>query len=152
MELDNFDLLILEILQRNNMTPQRTIAEAVNLSPAAVQRRIKRMEEEGVIHANIAVIDPERVGRPLTLVVGVTVESEQVQLIDAAKKAFLAAKEVQQCYYVTGDADFILIVTVETMEEYEILTRRLFFDNPNVKRFQTFVTMDRVKVGLTVPI
>ncbi|TIO55284.1 MAG: Lrp/AsnC family transcriptional regulator, partial [Mesorhizobium sp.] len=60
--------------------------------------------------------------------------------------------EVQQCYYVTGEADFILVVTVATMADYEALTRRLFFENNNVRRFRTFVAMDRVKVGLEVPV
>lgn len=78
-------------------------------------------------------------------------ESERADLIDAAKREFTAAPEVQQCYYVTGDADFVLVMLVPTMADYEAVTRRLFFGNNNVKRFRTFVAMDRVKVGLTVP-
>ncbi|MBN8941919.1 MAG: Lrp/AsnC family transcriptional regulator [Rhizobiales bacterium] len=150
--LDRFDLAILAILQRDNSTPQRVIGEAVNLSAPAVQRRIKRMEEAGVISANVAVIDPLHVGQPLTIFVEVEVISETADLIDAAKREFTAAPEVQQCYYVTGEADFILIIVVPTMGDYEALTRRLFFGNNNVKRFRTFVAMDRVKVGLAVPL
>ena len=55
---------------------------------------------------------------------------------------------MQQCYYVTGDADFVLVVVVPDMAHYEALTQRLFFGNNNVKRFKTSVAMDRVKVGL----
>lgn len=150
--LDEFDLKILAILQRDNATPQREIGEAVNLSAPAVQRRIKRMEEAGVIAANVAVVDPDKVGRPITVIVEVEVESERVDLLDAAKAGFAAAVEVQQCYYVTGEADFVLIVTVATMAEYEALTRRLFFANPNIRRFRTLVAMDRVKAGLAVPL
>ena len=150
--LDRFDLAILAILQRDNATPQRAIGEAVNLSAAAVQRRIKRMEEEGVIQAHVAVIDPAKVGQPITIFVEVEMESERADLIDTAKREFTAAPEVQQCYYVTGEADFILVVVVPTMAAYEALTRRLFFGNNNVKRFRTFVAMDRVKVGLAVPL
>ncbi|MCA0276842.1 MAG: Lrp/AsnC family transcriptional regulator [Proteobacteria bacterium] len=151
-ELDEFDLKILDILQRDNATPQREIGEAVNLSAPAVQRRIKRLEETGVISANVAVIDPGKVGRPITIVVEIAVESEKIDLLDAVKASFAAAPEVQQCYYVTGEADFVLIVTVTSMAEYEALTRRLFFANPNIKRFRTLVAMDRVKAGLTVPL
>ncbi len=149
--LDAFDLAILNILQRDNTTPQRTIGEAVNLSAPAVQRRIKRMEETGVITANVAVVNPAKVGQPITIFVEVEVISETADLIDAAKKELSAAAEVQQCYYVTGEADFILVIVVPTMTDYEALTRRLFFENNNVKKFRTFVTMDRVKVGLAVP-
>lgn len=65
---------------------------------------------------------------------------------------FTKETEVQQCYYVTGEADFILVVSVRAMGDYEALTRRLFFQNNNVKRFRTFVSMDRVKVGLSIPL
>ncbi|MFG1426250.1 Lrp/AsnC family transcriptional regulator [Roseixanthobacter glucoisosaccharinicivorans] len=151
-DLDAFDLAILTILQRDNTTPQRTIGERVNLSAAAVQRRIKRMRETGVIEGDVTILNPARVGQPLTLVVEVVVESERIDLVDAAKANFVRCPEVQQCYYVTGDADFVLIVTVPTMADYEDLTRRLFFENSNIKRFRTLVVMDRVKTGLTVPL
>lgn len=150
--LDEFDLAILEILQRDNSMSQRTIAERVNLSPAAVHRRIRRMREEGVIVGNYAVADPARVGLPITIVVEVHVESERLDLLDATKRSFANDPQVQQCYYVTGEADFVLIVTVASMGEYEALTRRLFFENHNVKRFRTLVVMDRIKAGLAVPL
>lgn len=148
--LASFDLAILNILQRDNTTPQRVIGETVNLSAPAVQRRIRRMEEAGVIQANVAVVDPARVGQ--AIFVEVEVISETAELIDAAKREFASVPEVQQCYYVTGEADFVLVIVVPTMTAYEALTRRLFFSNNNVKRFRTFVGMDRVKVGLAVPL
>lgn len=150
--LDRFDLAILDILQRDNTTPQRLIGEQVHLSAAAVHRRIRRMEADGVIAGNVVSVDPGRVGRPITIVVEVHIESERLDLLDGAKKSFAEAPEVQQCYYVTGDADFVLIVTVATMSEYEALTRRLFFQNHNVKRFRTLVVMDRIKTSLAVPL
>ena len=151
-DLDRFDLAILEILQRDNKTPQRSIAETVGLSAPAVQRRIKRMEADGTIVANVAVIDPSCVRREITVIVEVEMDSERSQLHDQAKRVFLEAPEVQQCYYVTGDIDFVLIVTVSTMDAYEAMTKRLFFGNNNVKRFRSYVTMNRVKVGLAIPV
>jgi len=150
--LDAFDHKILAILQRDNTTPQRTIGEAVGLSAPAVQRRIKRMTEDGVIRANVAVLDPAALGQSITIFVEVEVISETAKQIEQAKSQFAAAPEIQQCYYVTGEADFILVIVVPAMADYEALTRRLFFGNNNVKRFRTFVAMDRVKVGLGVPV
>jgi DNA-binding Lrp family transcriptional regulator len=152
LELDRADLAILAILQRDNLMPQREIGAAVHLSAPAIQRRIKRMTETGVIQANVAVVDPERIGRPVTILVEVEAISETSSQIDAAKAAFRAVPEIQQCYYVTGDADFLLVVVVPSMADYEALTQRLFFGNNNVKRFKTFVVMDRVKVGLAAPL
>lgn len=150
LKLDLFDRKILAILQRDNLTPQRTIGEAIGLSAPPVQRRIKRMTEDGVIRANVAVIDPAAVGQLITIFVEVEVICETADQIEAAKREFIAAPEIQQCYYVTGEADFVLVIVVSSMAQYEALTRRLFFGNNNVKRFRTFVAMDRVKVGLSV--
>lgn len=149
-DLDRLDRSILKILQIDNRTPQREIAERVGLSAPAVQRRIKRMEDTKVIQRNVAIVSPAAVHQEITVIVEVEMNSELGALHDAARSAFLSAKEVQQAYYVTGDVDFILIVVLGTMEEYEMLTRRLFFGNHNVKRFRSYVAMERVKVGLDI--
>jgi Lrp/AsnC family leucine-responsive transcriptional regulator len=149
--LDDFDRKILSHLQVDNRQPLHQIGERVNLSAAAVQRRIRRMEMEKIIEANVAVINPRTAGRLITLIVQVHLDSEQADFLAAARKQFAETPEVQQCYYVTGAADFILIVTVETMEEYAQLSHRLFLENRNVKHFNTSVAMSRVKVGLSVP-
>lgn len=151
-ELDSFDLAILALLQRDNQTPQRAIAERIHLSAPAVQRRIRRLEANGVIKANVAVLDPDSIGQHLTIVVNVDLERERSTLIDEAKKAFLAEPAVQQCYYVAGETDFVLILSMPSMADYEALTRRLFFANANIKRFRTFVVMDRVKASLALPL
>ena len=75
MDLDAFDHKILALLQTNNRLSQREISEAVHLSSSAVNRRIAAMEEAGVIETNIAVVDPAKVGRPITVIVEVPVES-----------------------------------------------------------------------------
>jgi DNA-binding Lrp family transcriptional regulator len=149
MSPDSYDYAILDIVQSDNRTPLKTIAERVNLSTAAVQRRIRRLEDEGVITHNIAVIDPNTVGQPITIIVEVMIERTQIDELDAMR-ALLKAPEIQQCYYVTGEADFVLIIAVATMHEYEALARRLFYENRNVKTFRSMVVLDRVKVGLGV--
>jgi len=150
--LDKFDLAILKVLQKDNLTPQRTIGESIGLSAAAVQRRIKRMRETGVISADITVVNREKVGRMITLFVAVKMESEKIELIDQAKNSFRSAPEVQQCYYVTGETDFVLVIVSPSMHDYEKLTRRLFFSNPNIKSFSTSVALDIVKEGLEIPL
>lgn len=150
--LDSFDRKILSILQVDNRVRQREIADRVCLSPAAVNRRIRRMEEDGIILRNCAVVSAHHLGRPTTIIVEVSVESERLPLLDEMKETFMRAPEVQQCYYVTGEADFVLVVNVADMKEYESLTRSLLFANENVKRFKTLVAMDTIKATLAVPI
>ncbi|WP_116474729.1 Lrp/AsnC family transcriptional regulator [Zobellella maritima] len=149
--VDNFDRAILSVLQKDNTTPLRLIAELVHLSTASVQRRIKRMEENGVIKANSAIISPEKVGKVITIIVEVHVVHAHASYMKEMKKVF-SGPEVQQCYYVTGEADFMLILTVSDMSEYEAISNRLFYNNENVKWFRTIVVIDRVKTTMDTPL
>ncbi len=151
MDIDQFDRRILALIQADSRMPQRDIAERVHLSASAVNRRIAAMEAAGVITGHAALVDPAAVGRPITIIAEVSVESERLDLLDAVKARFVAAPEVQQVYYVTGEADFVLVITVPDMKAYESLTRELFFAEGNVRRFRTMVAMDRCKATLAVP-
>ncbi|KAA0074703.1 Lrp/AsnC family transcriptional regulator [Tardiphaga sp. P9-11] len=150
--LDPFDRAILRIIQRDNKTPQRAIAEAVNLSAAAVQRRIAAMELAGVIASNVAIVDPAAVSLTITSIVEVFLRDERSATVDATKALFQNAHEVQQCYYVTGGTSFVLIVVTRDMRTYEAVTRRLLSENDFVKSFRTLVALDRVKTETTVVI
>ena len=150
--LDRFDLAILQILQTDNTTPQRVIAQAVNLSAPAVQRRIKRLQDSGVIRANVAVLDPVKVGMPLTIVLEVHLENERPDRTAPLRARIAAEDAVQQCYSVTGEADYLLVVNVASMADYEALTRRLFDGDDNVRRFRTSVSLGCLKAGLQVPL
>ena len=150
--LDRFDIAILDILQTDNTTPQRVIAQAVNLSAPAVQRRIQRLKDSGVIRANVAVLDPVKVGKPLTIVLEVHLENERPDRTAPLRARIAAEDAVQQCYSVTGEADYLLVVNVASMANYEALTRRLFEGDDNIKRFRTSVALSSLKTGLRVPL
>ncbi|MFO1266770.1 MAG: Lrp/AsnC family transcriptional regulator [Rubrivivax sp.] len=152
MQLDSYDIKLLNLLQRDGKASQRDLAEAVNLSPSAVNRRIAALEAAGVITANVSVVDPVAVGRPITILVEVKLENERLDLLDAMKERFANCPQVQQVYYVTGDFDFMLVLNIKDMTEYEKLTRELFFVSGNVKAFKTYVAMQRIKVTLNVPL
>jgi Lrp/AsnC family leucine-responsive transcriptional regulator len=137
VELDAFDRKILRhCCSANNRLPQRDIGEAVNLS--AVGREPAHRGDGGRRRdpvANIAVVDPAKVGRPITIIVEVTVESERLDLLDAVKKRrIVACPQVQQVYYVTGEVDFVVILAVAG---HGRICRRfrasLFFAEGNVK-------------------
>lgn len=152
MLLDNYDLKILVLLQQDSKMSQRQLSEAVSLSPSAVNRRIAALEAAGVITSTVSIVDPAAVGRPITILVEVKLESERIDLLDEVKKRFSVCPQVQQVYYVTGDFDFMLVINVKDMTEYERLTRELFFLSGNVKAFKTYVAMQRIKATLTVPL
>lgn len=150
--LDRQDRAILRIVQRDNKTPQRVIAEQVTLSAAAVQRRIVAMEAAGVIAKHVAIVDPDAVYVTITAIVEVRLKNESAAAVDSAKALFRETPEVQQCFYVTGGISFILIIVAPDMRSYEGLTRRLFAENSLVESFRTLVALDRVKTDTSIVI
>lgn len=152
MKYDRIDARILEIVQKNNRLTSETLGEFVGLSATACQRRLKRLRTEGIIETDVSIVSPKAVGRPIQMLVLVTLERERSDIIDKFKKAIKASADVVNGFYVTGDADFVLYVTARTMEDYEHFTRRFFYENSDIKGFKTMVIMDRVKAGFAIPI
>lgn len=151
-QYDSMDARIMTIVQSNNRLTTDEIGDKVGLSATAVQRRLKRLRQIGIIEADVSIIAPKAVGRSVTMLVLVSLERERSDIIDRFKKTLRANPEVSSGYYVTGDADFVIVVTATDMEAYEQFTRQFFYENPDIKGFKTMVVMDRVKVGFTIPI
>ncbi|CAM3938336.1 Lrp/AsnC family transcriptional regulator [Bordetella tumulicola] len=152
MELDGYDRTLLAAIQNDARLAQRDLGELANLSTAAVNRRLKLLSHAGVIERYVACLNPKALGHGLTIIVEVKVESERAELLQEMQRSFTSCPQIQQCYYVAGECDFVLIFLVRDMEQYVALTRSLFHDNNNVKAFKTLVALDRVKTGMSVPI
>jgi Lrp/AsnC family leucine-responsive transcriptional regulator len=143
--LDRLDLVLLDLVQQDNQLPARVLAErAGGLSESAALRRLRRLRREGVIAADVAVVHPAAVGLPLTVVALVSLEREGAGALDAFARRARARPEVRQCWYVTGDADWVLVLRLPSMEAYEVLTHKLFLDDPNVRGFRTLVALREV--------
>jgi|CXWL01.1.fsa_nt_gi DNA-binding Lrp family transcriptional regulator len=149
--LDAPDRQIAAALQADNRQSVDAIAEQAGLSPSAVHRRIARMRADGVIRADVSVLDPKAFSVGMTFIVEIVLEKVRVPEVTAIKKRLKAAPEVQQIYNVTGDVDLMLIVLARDVEHFEELSRNLFSADPHVRRYRTSVVMDRVKTGQTVP-
>ncbi len=152
MELDDADLTILRILQNDCRIGLEGLSQECHLSVASVQRRLKRLRDSKLIQKEVAILDPAQFEYKMTFIVLVELDRESLQQLNLFRKRARAEPQVQQCYYVTGEADFILICAAKDMQDFETLTHRLFFENSNVRRFRTSITMDRTKVGLSLPI
>jgi len=152
MDLDEFDLKLLAFIQDDARRTSEDLGDAVGLSATAVQRRLKRMRQSGAIKREVAVIDPSALGGRVTLIVSIRLAHGRHDAVDGFKRQMLALPEVQQCYYTMGEADFVLVVTAQSVEEYEEFTRRVFFDNPNIAHFTSVLSMNTVKTSLGYPI
>lgn len=152
MELDRFDRQLLNLVQEDAGQTADRLAEQVALSPSAIQRRLRRLREHGVIARDASVVDPGKVGRPTFFIVSLQVERERPEMLAQLRKWLAAQDHIQQAFYVTGEADFVLIITAPDTETYDALMSRMVGENPNVRRFTTNVALSVVKRGLIIPI
>lgn len=139
--LDNFDKALLALVRQDNLTPARVLGEKVGLSESAVLRRLRQMRSNGTIIADVSVVTPAAEGLPLTIHVLVSLERETGAELDAFIRKIKKRQEVRQANYVTGDADFVLMLRLSGMDQYDTFTRDVFHDDPNVKAFRTLVTI-----------
>lgn len=152
MHLDRFDRQLLNLLQEDAGQTADRLAEQVALSASAVQRRVRRLRESGAILRDISVVDPRHAGKPTFFIVAVQVERERPELLAQFRKWMATQIHIQQAFYVTGEADFVLVITAPDTETYDSLMARMVGENANVKRFTTNVALGVVKRGLTIPV
>lgn len=145
MKLDNIDLKILKQLQEDCRQPNVDLAEEVGLSPPACLKRLKRLRESGVIHKEVALLDAKLAGNGLNLVVSVEMERDRADIYRQFSAAVQAAPEVMECYQVSGETDFVLIVSVADVEAYERFIDRVLHSDPNIRKFHTAISIRRVK-------
>lgn len=139
-------------MQENARQSAEDLAERIGVSRSNAQRRLQNLRDTGVIEKEIAVVASKKTDLAMTFIVEVELERERIDLLDDFRRSMAGLPEVQQCYYVTGHTDFVLVVLAKDMTSYEAFSRRVFSENPNIRRFHTNVVVDRVKVGLTIPI
>lgn len=142
--LDSFDYALLDLVQVDNQMPARLLADRVGLSESAVLRRLRRLRQSGVIAADVAVVDPVVLGLPLTIHVLVSLEREGTVELDAFARRLRGRPEVRRAWYVTGEADFVLLLQVADMGAYDAFARAVFHDDPNVRAFRTIIAMREV--------
>ncbi|WMY11011.1 Lrp/AsnC family transcriptional regulator [Paraburkholderia phenoliruptrix] len=150
--LDKIDAAILTRIQKNCRLTSEELGEQVNLSPSACQRRLKRLRSEGIVEAEVAIVSTKALGRAITMVALVSLERERADIVDRFKNSIRATPEVMMGFYATGDADFVLVLTAKSMEDYEQFTRRFFYQNADIKGIKTMVVLDRVKASFEFPI
>lgn len=148
--MDTIDRRILALFQHDTRRVAASIGAEVGLSAAAVQRRLKRLRAKGTIAAEIAILDNLAVGRPITCIVSIALGTSAAH-VDRFTRRMRSHADVQQCYHVTGGIDVVLVVTAENMEAYRAFARA-WLETPQVARYETHVVLDRVKVGLSLPV
>ena len=143
--LDRIDKTILRQLQMDCSITNQQLASDVGLSAPACLKRVNKLRQKGVIAKQVAIVDQDKLGPCLHMVVEVQMERDRYDLYQQFSKRIMAEPEVKQSYQVTGEVDFILIVTVPDMEAYEKFCHRILYAEPNMKNFRTLISMKRSK-------
>jgi Lrp/AsnC family leucine-responsive transcriptional regulator len=150
--LDTIDRKILALLQEDNQITNQDLAAKVGISPPPCHRRVKRLRETGVIHRDVSLIDPVKVGRSLIVFSSITLERQREDLLENFERKMARRPEVMQCYFVSGDADYLVVVSVSDMAHYNEFARRVFANEPNIRMFRSSFCLARVKYDTKIPL
>ena len=150
LTLDEFDHRLLELLQRDAGQTLTALGETVGLSASAVQRRIKRYREGGLMR-QVAVLNPALLGNITLATVLVALERESAKYHAALCARLRATPEVQQCYVLAGDWDYLVILATRGVAHCREVAERLFAGDENLKRYETRMVFEPVKLGLALP-
>ena len=154
--LDKLDKTILRRLQQNGRETYDVIGEKVGLSPSAVLRRVKRLEDAGVIDRYVALVRPESVGLGLTAYLNVRLEklteSHKRNPMDVFRASVQTWPEVVECAALTGEMDYLLRVVVQDMAHYSRFIMETLLKHPSVEDCKTSFVLDRVKATTAVPL
>lgn len=145
IELDKIDRRILMTLQAHNQYTNLELAERVHLSPPTCHRRVRRLREAKVIVADVSLLDPSLVARNFFVFVEVILEKQTEEFQRDFETKADKAPEVMQCYMVSGEMDFMLVVQVSDMTAYHRFVRRFLTGDPNIRNFRSLFAMNRTK-------
>ena len=148
-DLDEIDRRILASLQAHARLRNVELAEQVGLSASPCLRRVKRLEETGVIRGFATLVDPEAVGLPVSVFVQVTLERQAEASLEAFESHITEWPEVMECYLMTGDADYLLRVVVTDMRDFERIHQQHLSRLPHVQRIQSNVALRPVVHRMT---
>tara|TARA_Y100000748_G_scaffold80719_2_gene66588 strand:- start:2125 stop:2610 length:486 start_codon:yes stop_codon:yes gene_type:complete len=152
MNLDNLDRRILDALQRNAKLSNVQLAEEVGLSPSPCLRRVRLLEEAGVIRGYHAQLDRSKAGLGLTVFVGVKVERHHDESANAFRAAVIDLPEVISCHVVSGESDFLLQVVLPDLASYEDFLFSTLLKLPAVSDIRSNFAISTVKSQTAVPL
>ncbi len=143
--MDRLDRKLLNLMQRDASRTNAALADEVGLSPSSCLRRLRRLRSAGVIDRIVAILDPAKAGRGLKAIVTVELERHGEQEMRRFLDLVVKEEAVAQAHAVTGLADVLLMLRLESMEEFDALCERLFRDRTNVARFHTMLVIRTAK-------
>lgn len=152
VSLDNKDRQILKALMEDGRISNQELADRVNLSPSPCLRRIRLLEERGVISGYGAIVDQKAIGLPVTAFVGVKLQRHDREAVEAFEAIVRTREEIVDCHMMAGEVDYLLKVVAADLEDYERFVREVLHNTPWVASIDTAFAYGRVKQGWALPL
>ncbi|MEY2947678.1 MAG: Leucineresponsive regulatory protein [Pseudomonadota bacterium] len=154
--LDSIDLQLLAILQANASLSNIALADKLRISAPTCLRRTKRLQQEGWIEKQVAILSSDKMGRfmghSVTALIEVSLDKQGEELLQAFETRAVQEAAVQQCWRVSPGPDFMLVVQVPDMPAYLAFTQRLLTQDANVRNVKAFFSVKRAKFGTEIPL
>jgi len=152
MELDRYDRTLLRLLQEDARMTNTSLAARVNLSESACLRRVRALEESGLIEGYTAMVDPQRAGFPVSVFVSITLDRQSQTGLEAFESAVRRVPEVMECYLMTGEHDYLLRLVVADLADFERIHNQHLTRLPSVARVQSSFAMRTVTRSRSLPV
>lgn len=151
-QLDSIDRALLNVLQSEGRLSNIELAQRVHLSPSACLRRVKQLEDRGVIDRYVALLDAKAVGRQGTSFTIINLEGINAKLLPAFEQAVRDAPEILDCYYVAGSNDYLLRFAYRDAEDLARLHNEVLMRLPGVARLNSMLVLRTVKRSTALPL
>jgi Lrp/AsnC family transcriptional regulator, leucine-responsive regulatory protein len=152
MNIDRIDSSILKLLQADASISNQALAERVGVSQATALRRVRALNESGVIEATVAIVSPRAVGGVLTALCDVTLDVQNENAFDAFDQLIAKVDEVTQCYRTSPGVDFSLVLALRDMQNYQSVSQQVFVAANNVRNVRTRFVTKRSKFNTWIPL
>lgn len=150
-QLDSIDWAILGVLQADASLPIHEVGERVGLSHNACWRRIRRLEDNGVIARRVALLDPARLGLATTVFVAIRTNRHDPAWLEAFSRGIAGIEEVIECHRMAGDVDYLLKLVVRDIAHYDRIYRKLIAAVPDLADVSSSFSMERMKATTALP-
>ena len=152
IKLDQIDHAILHLLQTDSQLTNVELSERIQLSPTPCLRRVRRLEEAGLIHGYRADVDHRLIGYPIMAFVQVTLNQQVESALEVVEAAVKERPEIINCYLVTGDSDYLLHVVAQSLDHYADFMRTYLTKIPAIQNIKTSFVLDQVVTNRPIPI
>lgn len=143
-KINKIDKHILALLQADGRISNVELANKIGLSAAACLRRVRQLEESGVIRGYSAILDTKVMGKALTVYAEIALQSESAKVLDEFERAIAAVPEVQECHLMSGESDYLLKLALRDLEDYERVHRRALANLPHVAKIKSSFSLRAV--------